>query len=166
MSATSASGGPQGEVAPLRIERSDPGGGEARVLIAELDAYQQALYPAASNHLVPVEALRRPNVVFLLARAGEQVVGCAALVEQEGEYGEIKRMYVRPSSRGLGVGRALLKELERQAGSRGLRCLRLETGISQPEALALYERAGFRRRGPFGRYREDPLSLFLQLDLQ
>jgi putative acetyltransferase len=152
-------------MAPLRIERSDPGGGQARALIAELDAYQQALYPAESNHLVPAEALRQPNVVFLLAWAGDEVVGCAALVVHDREYGELKRMFVRPSCRGLGVGRALLEALQGQAASRGLSCLRLETGISQPEALALYERAGFRRRGPFGPYREDPLSLFLQLDL-
>jgi putative acetyltransferase len=46
-----------------------------------------------------------------------------------------------------------------------MRSLRLETGISQLEALGLYERAGFRRRGPFGEYREDPLSFFMELDL-
>jgi putative acetyltransferase len=134
-------------------------------LIAELDAYQQALYPPESNHLVPVDALRRPDVVFLVAQLGSEVVGCGALVDQRGEYGELKRMYVRPSSRGMGVGAALLAALAAQARRRGLRLLRLETGIAQPEALRLYERSGFQRRGPFGAYRDDPLSLFLELKL-
>ncbi len=136
-----------------------------RELIAELDAYQQALYPPDSNHLLPIEELRRPNVDFLLARFGPDVVGCGALVDQRGEYGEIKRMYVRPSSRGTGVGHALLASLAARARSRGLPCLRLETGVSQPQALRLYERYGFRRRAPFGPYREDPLSLFMELAL-
>ena len=136
-----------------------------RALIAELDAYQQALYPPESNHLVPVDALRRADVVFLVARLHTEVVGCAALVDPCGEYGEVKRMYVRPSSRGMGVGAALLAALLAQARARGLRLVRLETGIAQPEALRLYERFGFRRRAPFGAYREDRLSLFMELQL-
>lgn len=155
--------------ADLRIATADPGGADARALIAELDAYQESLYPAESNHLVPVDALRAANVDFLLAWSGEQPAGCAALVDQRGVFGEpvgeLKRMYVRPALRGAGVGAALLRALVAQARQRGLARLRLETGIHQPEALALYERAGFHRRGPFGDYREDPLSLFMELDL-
>jgi putative acetyltransferase len=137
----------------------------ARALIAQLDAYLQALYPAESNHLVPVDSLRGPDVVFLVARLGTDVVGCGALVDRAGQYGELKRMYVRPDRRGAGVGRAILAALAAQARARGLRILRLETGNAQPEALALYERAGFGRCDPFGPYRDDPLSLFLELDL-
>jgi len=157
---------PQAPPPALRIERSDPGGARARALIGELDAYQRSLYPAESNHLIPVEALRQPGVVFLLASFGVEAAGCAALVDRDGIYGEIKRMYVPPAGRGRGVGRALLQHLVVQARLLGLRWLRLETGIEQPEAIALYESAGFRRRGPFGEYREDPLSLFMELDLR
>jgi putative acetyltransferase len=114
---------------------------------------------------MPIDALRQPEVVFLVARLGSDPVGCGALVDRAGGYGELKRMYVRPACRGAGVGRALLTELVARARSRGLRHLRLETGIAQPEALALYERAGFRRCPPFGDYREDPLSLFMKLTL-
>jgi putative acetyltransferase len=151
--------------ADLHIEPGDPGDVPARALIAQLDAYLQALYPAESNHLVPVDSLRGPDVVFLVARLGTDVVGCGALVDRAGQYGELKRMYVRPDRRGAGVGRAILAALAAQARARGLRTLRLETGNAQPEALALYERAGFRRCDPFGPYRDDPLSLFLELDL-
>ena len=82
-----------------------------RALIAQLDAYLQALYPPDSNHLVPVDAMRRADVVFLVARLGAEVVACGALLDQGGEYGELKRMYVRPDCRGAGVGRAILAAL-------------------------------------------------------
>ena len=149
----------------LRIEPADPGEPPVRAMIAQLDAYLEALYPVMSNHLVPVDELRGPGVVFLVARLQGRLVGCGAVVDRDGEYGEVKRMYVRPDCRGTGVGRALLAALAAQARGRGLPMLRLETGIAQPEALALYERAGFRRRTPFGDYREDPLSLFMELRL-
>ena len=149
----------------LRIEPGDPLGADARALIAELDAYLQALYPPASNHLMPADSLRQPGVVFLVARLDAEVAGCGALIDQGGEYGELKRMYVRPGCRRAGIGVALLAALTAYARERGLRALRLETGIAQPEALALYERAGFRRCAPFGAYREDPLSLFMELPL-
>jgi putative acetyltransferase len=114
---------------------------------------------------VPAEELKRPNVVFLLAWLGNDAVGCGALVDHAGEYGELKRIYVRPACRRAGVGRAVLAELFNQARLRGLRTLRLETGNAQPEAIAMYERAGFRHRAPFGEYREDPLSFFMELEL-
>jgi putative acetyltransferase len=150
----------------VRIELADPGVPEARRLIAELDEYSEALYPPESNHLVPADELRRLNTVFLVAWLGGEAVGCGALVDHAGEYGELKRIYVRPDSRRAGVGRAILGELFGQARSRGLRILRLETGNAQSEALAMYERAGFRHRGPFGDYRPDPLSLFMELELR
>ena len=149
----------------LQIEAADPGEAPVRAMIAQLDAYLEDLYPAMSNHLVPVDELRGPDVVFLVASLQGRVVGCGAVVDREGRYGELKRMYVRPDCRGSGVGRAILAALTAQARARGLPLLRLETGIAQPEALALYERAGFRRRAPFGDYREDPLSLFMELRL-
>ena len=77
-------------------------------------------------------------------------------------YAEIKRMYVRPGFRGQGLGQAMLDHLARYAAAHGVTVLRLETGIHQREAIALYERAGFRRIPPFGPYGEDPLSRFFE----
>jgi putative acetyltransferase len=71
-------------------------------------------------------------------------------------------MFVLPEYRGLKLGRRLLEELERRALAAGLKLARLETGIHQPEALGLYERAGYRCRGPFGEYAVDPLSVFME----
>ena len=131
-------------------------------LIAELDAYQHALYPAESNHLLDLNSLLRPNVLFVVARDGERrAIGCGAIVLYP-QYGEIKRMYVRPGGRGQGVAKAMLAALEAGAAQQGSTALYLETGIHQPEAIALYERSGYRRCGPFGDYRDDPLSIFMR----
>jgi putative acetyltransferase len=131
-------------------------------LIDELDAYQKPLYPAESHHGIDIAALSRPNVLFAVARDERgAAVGCGAIVLEAG-YGELKRMYVRPAIRGAGIAKSLLATLEAEAAKRECRTLMLETGIRQPEALGLYERLGFVRRGPFGDYAEDPLSVFME----
>jgi putative acetyltransferase len=146
--------------AGLTIAAERPDGAEAAALIDALDAYLAALYPAESNHGPPVAALLRPAVRFLVARRGGRAVGCGAIL-LEADYAEIKRMYVAPAARGLGVGRRLLHALEQTAAAEGRSILRLETGGAQPEALRLYRSAGFVETPPFGAYAADPLSIFL-----
>jgi ribosomal protein S18 acetylase RimI-like enzyme len=68
------------------------------------------------------------------------------------DYAEVKRMYTRPTARGRGIGKALLRRSEGETRAAGKFVLRLETGIRQQEAIGLYERMGFRQRGPFGPY--------------
>ena len=143
----------------------DPASPDSRELIERLDILMSGLYPAESNHLLSAEALRQPNVTFLTAGVDGEVVGCGAFVNQGGEYAEIKRMFVLPEFRGLKLGRRILEELENRARASGLALARLETGIHQPEALLLYERAGYQRCGPFGDYSEDPLSIFMEKKL-
>jgi putative acetyltransferase len=134
-------------------------------MLARLDAYCAALYPAESNHLMDVDALLQGDVLFLVARDVDgAAVGCAALVPRDG-YGELKRMFVDEGKRGLGTGRRLLEHVAMFARMAGLQVLRLETGIHQPEAIALYTRFGFARIDPFGDYRPDPLSLFMEMRL-
>jgi len=147
----------------ILIAPADPA--EAGGLIRELDAYQASLYPAESNHLLPLDALRHPNVTFLVARVDDQVAGCGAFVRYV-EYAEIKRMFVSPEFRGLKLGRRILEEIEWRIRAAGLALARLETGVSQPEALRLYESAGYLRCGPFGEYREDHLSVFMEKHLR
>jgi putative acetyltransferase len=147
------------------IQTDDPTSPAARELIERLDIFMSSLYPAESNHLLSVEALRQPNVTFLTAGVDGEVAGCGAFVNQGGKYAEIKRMFVLPEFRGLKLGRRILEELENRARASGLALARLETGIHQPEALLLYERAGYQRRGPFGDYSEDPLSIFMEKKL-
>ncbi len=76
--------------------------------------------------------------------------------------GEIKSMWVTPDRRGCGLGHAMLAAVETAARERGIHVLRLETGIHQPEALGLYRAAGYDEIGPFGAYRHDPLSVFME----
>jgi putative acetyltransferase len=149
----------------LIINTETPDQPEVRDMLARLDAYCAALYPAESNHLLDIASLMQGDVLFLVARDVDgAAVGCAALVNKQ-EYGEVKRMFVDERRRGLGTGRKLLEHLVMFARMSGLSMLRLETGIHQPEAIGLYERLGFERRAPFGDYREDPLSRFREMRL-
>jgi putative acetyltransferase len=144
----------------VAIERPDQP--DTLRLIDELDAFQKPLYPPESHHGIDVHALLRPEVSFVVARDAEgTALGCGAVV-MNGEWSELKRMYVVPRARGLGVARALLSKLESVAAARGAGILRLETGYLQLDALRLYERAGFSRRGPFAGYGPDPTSVFME----
>ena len=146
----------------LTIRRERPDQPDALTMIGALDAQMTALYPAESNHLLDVAALSDPAVTFLVARAGDEAVGCGAILNDPRGWGELKRMYVRPDRRGRGIGKRVLAELEAVARDGGQRLLRLETGIHNGEALALYRRAGFTEREAFGDYAPDPLSVFME----
>jgi len=146
----------------VTIAQESPRQDEVVRLIEELDAYLGELYPAESNHLLDIDALSTPDIRFFVARRSGAVVGCGAMrVDAEG-YGEVKRMYVHPTSRGGQIGRRLLERIEDQARAENLSVLRLETGIHQDEALNLYRKQGFKECGPFGPYRPDPLSVFME----
>jgi GNAT superfamily N-acetyltransferase len=72
---------------------------------------------------------------------------------------EVKRMYVHPAHRGRGIGRAILSKLESLARLYGYTTMRLETGVRQPEAIHLYESAGFLRIPCYYPYSDSPLSV-------
>ena len=103
----------------------------------------------------------RPHGVFLVARLEDRPVGCGALKPLDGssEVAEVKRMYTVPAARRRGVSRRVLARLEGVALELGYGRVQLETGTGQPEALALYEAAGWHRIETYGRYRDDPLSV-------
>jgi putative acetyltransferase len=149
----------------MRIAFETPDQPAVIQLIAELDAYQDELYPPESRHTVDSRTLAQPHVLFAVGRDATGVVsGCGAIVIHA-DFGELKRMYVHPRLRGQGMGRALIDLLEAEALRRGCTLIRLETGPYQPEALGLYERAGYARRGPFAKYTDDPLSVFMEKQL-
>ena len=149
----------------VAIDPETPRQPDVARLIGELDAYFARLYPPESNHLLDIEALCAPAIRFFVARLDGEALGCGALRVDPAGYGEVKRMYVVPAARGRKLGRSILLRIEREARASGLACLRLETGIHQSEALALYRSAGYRERGPFGDYRPDSLSIFMERDL-
>jgi putative acetyltransferase len=150
----------------IRPERADHP--QVVALLDALDRYLGALYEPKANHILSVGALLAPDVSFFAAWQGDRVVGTGALRRMPGEpatggmaYGEIKRMYVDPALRGQRLGARMLAALERAAQAQGLELSLLETGRDQHEAVRLYESAGYARRGPFGGYPDNGLSVFM-----
>jgi putative acetyltransferase len=140
------------------IEPARPDSPDAIALIDELEAVLAPGYPAESRHGYSVDKLVREGVAFFVARHDGAAAACGGVQLCDG-YAEIKRMYVRPAFRGLGLARAMLDRLVAHARSP---VVRLETGIHQHDAIRLYERYGFVSIGPFGTYRDDPLSRFYE----
>ena len=127
-----------------------------RELLVELhDRYGQD--DADPDHL-DAPQLAAPHGAFVVAWVDAEAVACGGLRRADERDGEIKRMYVRPTWRGLGVGRAVLKAVEARGRQLGYGRLILETGTRQPEAIGLYMSAGYVPIAPYGAYRWSPLS--------
>jgi GNAT superfamily N-acetyltransferase len=147
---------------PITLTPERPDTDDAAMLIAELDAYLEPLYPSESRHGYSVAKLLAEGVVFFVLRENTMPAACGGVKLFGTEYGEVKRMYVRPQFRGRGYARRILMNLIDYARDQGVLALRLETGIHQHEAIGLYERMGFYEIPPFGDYRADPLSRFYE----
>jgi DNA-binding MarR family transcriptional regulator/GNAT superfamily N-acetyltransferase len=120
-----------------------------RAYVAELsDRFESGWDPALSISASD-EELTPPAGLFLIATLHSETVGCGALKFHDGAPAEVKRMWVSPAVRGLGLGRRLLAELEAHAATQGVRTLRLETNRALGEAVSLYRTAGYREVAPF-----------------
>jgi len=146
----------------IRISLERPESADATALISELEGHLEPLYPSKSRHGYSVEKLIDQGVAFFVLRENSTAAGCGGIQLFDKEYGELKRMYVRPQFQGRGFGKLLVDHLVEYARSHGIVLLRLETGIHQIPAIRLYERMGFQRIPPFGSYVDDPLSLFYE----
>ena len=131
----------------VRFEVEPPTTTDARWCLqqyfAELNTrFETGFNPALSN---PADArdMTSPAGVFLLARLRGRPVGCGALKFHGGGPAELRRMWVAPDARGLGVGARLLVELEQRARASGASAVHLETNRSLREAIALYRRSGY-----------------------
>ena len=151
----------------ITITEERPDSPDAIRLIEELQSHlNPEKYPPESKHGYSVDKLLREGVTFFVTRQGELPAGCGGIKLFGTEYGEVKRMFVRPQFRGLGLGKLMLDHLARYAQERKANVLRLETGIYQTDAIRLYERYGFARRAPFGEYKVDPLSIYFEKQLK
>lgn len=121
-----------------------------------MDAEVQPLYAHLRDRVSPVVVDASTVIVTLVASVGGDPVGTVAL-KQSGAYVEVKRLYVAEAGRRTGVAGALLAAIEREAAARGVRELFLQTGSSQPAAMALYERDGWIPTAPYGPYAGDEL---------
>jgi putative acetyltransferase len=145
----------------MNITLESPDQADVRALIAELDAYQDTLYPAEARYALDITSLAQPHVLFAVARASTgNAIGCGAIVLERAS-GELKRMFVSPEYRGAGVAEQVLRFLETQALASGCQEVLLETGPYQADALRFYTRHGYQRRAAFGSYPEHPLSVFM-----
>lgn len=146
------------------IRAIDPAAPDACRLLMLSDEYLTGLYPPESNHLEPAHSLRARHVLFVGALEDEVLLACAAvkIMRDDLAYGEIKRVFVDPAHRSRGLALRLMDHLETHLVKEGIELARLETGIHQVEALGLYRRLGYTLRPPFGAYRPDPLSVFME----
>ena len=115
----------------------------------ELDARFDGGFDAGKSISADPEELTPPAGYCLVARLRGVPVGCGALKLHGASPAELKRMWVDPGSRGLGVGRRLLESLEALAREKGARVLHLETNRALEEAIELYRKAGFEEVAPF-----------------
>jgi len=139
---------------------------DARMLIDELEEHLAPFYPATSRHGYSVDKLIKQGVVFFVTRVDDVPAGCGGVQFYGTEYGELKRMFVRPQFRGLGLAKLMVEHLEEYTREHQIKTLRLETGIHQLEAIGLYERMGFKNIPPFGEYMDDPLSRFFEKKIE
>jgi DNA-binding MarR family transcriptional regulator len=107
------------------------------------DGYDPAVSPIADAEMTP------PAGLLLVAYLHGEPVGCGALIFQPDDAGLVKRMWVAPTVRGLGLGRRLLYELEDRGRANGVRLMRLETKDVLTEAIRMYQTSGYREVAPF-----------------
>lgn len=150
----------------IELQTASPDDVDAVRLIEELNMHLNDLYDPDDNHFsLDGAQVTGANGVFLLGRVDGEPAGCGAVRLTPESWGEIKRMFVRPGFRGLGLGRLILTRLESEARDRGATRLVLEMGASQPEAGGLYRSVGFSETPCWGEYLATPASVCLGKDL-
>jgi DNA-binding MarR family transcriptional regulator/GNAT superfamily N-acetyltransferase len=131
----------------VSVDVEDPASPAARFCIesyfAELDSRFDTGFDPRQSISADVDELTEPAGLLLVARLRGEPIGCGALKFHGTQPAEIKRMWVAPTARGLGVGRRLLSELEDRARERGTTHVRLETNKTLKEAGGLYRSAGY-----------------------
>jgi GNAT superfamily N-acetyltransferase len=132
--------------------------------VLALTTAQQAELAALYGEDQPLVGLH-PDIEFTLLLLSGTPVGCVGLQPVGPGVGEMKRMYVEPSSRGWGLSRVLLAQVESDAHARGLTTLRLETGTRQYEAIALYTHNGYTPIPAYPPFENEPASLCFAKDL-
>ena len=136
-----------------RSPRADPRHPDARFCLrsyfSELSRRFDGGFDPARSISADDDELTPPAGLLLVATLHGEPVGCGALKFHDGAPAEIKRMWVAPAARGLGLGRRLLTELEAQAAAHGAGTVRLETNRTLGEAIGLYRSAGYREVAAF-----------------
>jgi putative acetyltransferase len=151
----------------MDIKIDDLTGSEVAELLREHLQSMTLHSPPESIHALDLEALRKPEITFWSAWEGDELVGCGALKELDGQYGEIKSMRTSSSHQRKGVAKRLLQHIIEEAKRRCYRRLSLETGSMDAfePARRLYASFGFQYCKPFSDYIEDLNSVFMTKEL-
>jgi GNAT superfamily N-acetyltransferase len=125
-----------------------------QLLLAEvMDELAQRYGGSGDDTPVAAADFAAPRGAFFVADDGGRLIGCAAWRRHDDD-AELKRMFTTKAARGRGLARRLLAVIEESARAAGLKRVILETGSKQPEAIALYESAGYVRIADFGYYKD------------
>jgi putative acetyltransferase len=145
-------------VETVDIRRSTLDSPDALRLITALNAELTALFPepGATHFSISGAQVAAGDGAFLLAYLDDMAVGCGAVRRLDEATAELKRMYVAPTVRGRGIGRALVEALEREARLLGVTKVVLETGTRLASAVALYQKTGYTPIPLFGEYLRSP----------
>ena len=138
---------------------------QSQALVAEVQQEYVRRYGGPDETRVDPAEFAAPDGTFLVALVGGETIGCAGLRRHGDGAVEVKRMFVRVEHRRRGHARRMLAALEDWARDHGSTRVVLETGMAQPEAIALYESAGYLPTDGFGHYRDSPLSRSFAKDL-
>lgn len=144
----------------VRFEVVEPTSDDAiaamRAYFAELDMRFPGGFDPADALGAGAEPMQAPGGAFVLARTDDgAVAGCGGVQRHDADTGEIKRMWVAPHARGMGVGKGLLLELEQLCVRLGYLRVVLDTNATLTEAIAMYARAGY---APTERYNDNPYA--------
>ncbi len=139
------------------VDPSEPAAVEClAAYFAELDArFPSGFDPGDAGAEADLASLRPPSGAFVVLRHGQDAVGCGGVQRVDEGTGEVKRMWIHPDWRGLGLGRRLLAQLEDLARTLGYGGVVLDTNATLVEAVAMYEGAGYE---PIERYNENPYA--------
>jgi putative acetyltransferase len=142
----------------VNIRRSTLASPDAARLIAALNAELKATFPepGATHFSLTGAQVGAGDGAFVVAYLDEVAVGCGAVRRLDEATAELKRMYVDPSARGRGIGRALVEALEREARLLSMTRVVLETGTRLAPAINLYQAMGYTRIPLFGEYVSSP----------
>jgi putative acetyltransferase len=151
----------------LKIKIDDLTGPEVAELVREHLNSMSLHSPPESIHALKLEELKKPDITFWSVWEQDELVGCGALKELDGQHGEIKSMRTSSLHLRKGVAKRLLEHIIEEAKRRGYLRLSLETGSMDAfePAKKLYASFGFQYCKPFSDYIEDPNSVFMTKEL-
>ena len=143
--------------ARIEVAETDPRSEDARYCLgeyyAELARRFEKGFDVSLSRDPDASDMIRPRGAFLLARSDGLPIGCVGLKGTGGAMAEIKRLWVAPSARGLGLAKRLMDDAEAAARNLGIEILRLDTNRALPEALQLYRNSGWTE---IDRFNDDP----------